>query len=71
MLYMFKTFVSLLSGQASYIKHHLLVQINEPVFTLNGERVLKDKNITFPLPWDVPLSAYGAVDEPWVHEYMQ
>lgn len=44
--------------------------INEPVFTLEGERMQGDKNIPFPLPWDVPLSAYGADDEPWVQEYL-
>jgi len=37
---------------------------------LEGERMLKDTTIPFPLPWDVPLSAYGAGDEPWVQEYM-
>jgi hypothetical protein len=53
------------------MKHHLLLQINKPVFTLEGEELQKDKNIPFPLPWDVPLSAYGADDEPWVQEYLQ
>jgi len=49
---------------------YLVVQVNEPVFTLEGEGVKADYNLPFPLPWDLPLSAYGADDKPWVSEYL-
>jgi hypothetical protein len=52
-----------------YVKLYFSEQISEPVFTLEREQVKAD-SIPFPLPWDVPLSAYGADDDPWVHEYL-
>ncbi|XP_033609930.1 probable tyrosyl-DNA phosphodiesterase isoform X2 [Cryptotermes secundus] len=45
--------------------------VNEPVFTLEGETVEGDLSCPFPLPWDLPLSAYGADDMPWVNEYLK
>jgi hypothetical protein len=49
---------------------HLMAQVNEPVFAVQGEGVATDHNPPFPLPWDLPLSAYGADDKPWVNEYL-
>ncbi|KAJ4441092.1 hypothetical protein ANN_10942 [Periplaneta americana] len=43
--------------------------VNESVFNLEGSAT-SEKNPPFPLPWDLPLSAYGANDKPWVNEYM-
>ncbi|XP_021919130.1 probable tyrosyl-DNA phosphodiesterase isoform X2 [Zootermopsis nevadensis] len=43
--------------------------VNEEVFALEGERVTANKP-SFPLPWDLPLSAYDADDKPWVSEYL-
>ncbi|PSN34604.1 putative tyrosyl-DNA phosphodiesterase [Blattella germanica] len=44
--------------------------VNEQVFRLDGDIKGPDHNPPFPLPWDLPLSAYAADDEPFVHEYM-
>lgn len=44
--------------------------LNEPVFALEKDAVQGDFSCPFPLPWDLPLSAYGADDVPWVNEYL-
>ncbi|KAJ9581508.1 hypothetical protein L9F63_023312 [Diploptera punctata] len=44
--------------------------VNEPVFHLDGDGRVSDSNPPFPLPWDLPLSAYAADDLPWVNEYL-
>lgn len=53
-----------------HMKVNMMVQVNEPVFALEGEGVTAGYNPPFPLPWDLPLSAYGADDKPWVNEYL-
>jgi hypothetical protein len=52
------------------MKVNMMVQVNEPVFAVEGEGVTAGYNPPFPLPWDLPLSAYGADDKPWVNEYL-
>lgn len=52
-----------------HMRVNLIFQVNEEVFALEGERVTANKP-PFPLPWDLPLSAYDADDKPWVSEYL-
>ena len=51
-------------------QYYIVMQVNEPVFNLEGDGRTSEKNPPFPLPWDLPLSAYAADDLPWVNEYL-